>query len=443
MNYEDARKYIDSIARFGSKLGLDNIRNLMAYLGDPQEKIKMVHVAGTNGKGSTVAFLTGILMSAGYRTGMYTSPFVERFSERIRVDGKEIGEEDFARIATRVRDAAVKMKEEGKGEPTEFEIISAIAFLYFFEQKCDICVLEVGLGGRLDATNVIKDPLLCMITPISYDHTDILGDTLEKIAFEKAGIIKEGSSVLIHPQEEGVTRVIKDVCVRKGADLVICPLPKGPLRAGLDGVDFLLEGKSFHISLLGDYQINNAAMAVQAARILKKKGFDIKEKDIGEGLSAATWSARFELIRKDPFVLIDGSHNVKGMERLASSLRLYFGDAKIVFIIGILKDKDHGKMLDAILPLAKVVYTVTVPSDRTLSADELALEVRQKTDVDCMAVPDPVSAYETAIKKAGSEDIICACGSLYYVGLIRSTVLFDDQKLRNAVSDVDGHVEDL
>lgn len=442
MNYEDARKYIDSIARFGSKLGLDNIRNLMGYLGNPQEKIKMVHVAGTNGKGSTVAFLCSILMEAGYRTGMYTSPFVERFSERIRVDGKEIGEEDFARIATVVRDAAAKMKEEQKGEPTEFEIISAIAFLYFFEQKCDICVLEVGLGGRLDATNVIEEPLLCMITPISYDHTDILGDTLEKIAFEKAGIIKEGSTVLIHPQEDGVLRVIEDVCTGKKAEPVICPLPDAPLYAGLDGVDFVLADRTYHINLLGDYQINNAAMAVKAAHILREKGYDIGEEAIEGGLSKASWSARFELVRRDPFVLIDGSHNVSGMERLAKSLRLYFGDARIIFIIGILRDKDHSRMLDAILPLAKAVYTVTVPSDRTLTADELALEVRQKTQVVCRAVPDPVSAYEMALKKAGSTDIICACGSLYYVGLIRSAVSFDDQKLRGAVSDIDGHVED-
>ncbi len=443
MNYEDARKYIDSIARFGSKLGLENIRNLMRLLGDPQEKLKFVHVAGTNGKGSTVAFLNSVLMKAGYRTGMYTSPFVERFSERIRVYGEEIGEEDFARLATKVRCAAVKMKEEGIGEPTEFEIISAIAFLYFFEQKCDICILEVGLGGRLDATNVINKPLLCMITPISYDHTEILGDTLEKIAFEKAGIIKKNSTVLVHPQEDGVLKVFEDVCRQKEAELKICKLPKGYLKADPDGVDFETYGITCHISLLGDYQINNASMAVKAAQILCEKGFDIKEEDIKNGLSSAEWPARFELIRKDPCVFIDGSHNAEGMERLASSLRLYFPDRQIVFIIGILKDKDYKRMLDTILPLAKTVYTVTVPSDRTLKADELLSEVKKRTAVYAEAVGDPITAYKKAIKKAGSTDVICACGSLYYVGIIRSFVLSDDDKFRDIVSDVDGHMQDL
>ncbi|MBO4374560.1 MAG: bifunctional folylpolyglutamate synthase/dihydrofolate synthase [Lachnospiraceae bacterium] len=443
MNYEDARKYIDSIARFGSKLGLENIRNLMGYLGDPQKKLKFVHVAGTNGKGSTVAFLCSILKSAGFRTGMYTSPFVERFSERIRVNGEEIGEEDFARLATQVKEAAGRMKEEGKGEPTEFEIITAIAFLYFYEKRCDICVLEVGLGGRLDATNVINDPLVCMITPISCDHTDILGNTPEKIAYEKAGIIKEGSTVLIHPQETGVMAVIERVCLEKKAKPVICSLPEGPTKAGIDGVDFYYEGNEYHTGLLGDYQINNAAMSVSAARILQKKGFDIKEEDIKNGLSSAEWKGRFELIRKEPYVLIDGSHNVSGMERLASSLGLYFKDTRIILIIGILKDKDYGKMLDIILPLAKTVYTVTVPSDRTLTADELLAEVLKRTDVCAQAVPDPVSAYEMAVKKAGSTDIICACGSLYYIGLIRKAVLHDDDEFRHAASDVNGHVEDF
>ncbi|MBR5376755.1 MAG: bifunctional folylpolyglutamate synthase/dihydrofolate synthase [Lachnospiraceae bacterium] len=443
MNYEDARKYIDSIARFGSKLGLENIENLMRILGDPQDKMRYVHVAGTNGKGSTVAFLSSILMQAGYRTGMYTSPFVERFSERIRVDGKEIEKEDFARLATKVKEAASIMKEAGRGEPTEFEIITAIAFLYFSEQKCDICILEVGLGGRLDATNVIKDPLLCVITPVSLDHTDILGCTLEKIAFEKAGIIKEGSTVLIHPQEESALRVIEQVCEKKGAKLTVCSLPEGPLKAGPDGVEFETDGEAYRISLLGDYQINNASVAVRAALMLKEKGLCIKREDIRKGLYHTKWPARFEMIKKEPYVLIDGSHNADGMKRLASSLKLYFPDKKIIFIIGILKDKDYGSMLDAILPFAKEVFAVTVPSGRTLKAKELLSEVKKRTDIPACAVEDPVTAYERALKKAGSTDVICACGSLYYVGLIRKAASSDDDEFGNAASDIDGHVEDL
>ncbi len=442
MNYEDARKYIDSIAKFGSKLGLDNIRNLMRRLGDPQKKLRFIHIAGTNGKGSTVAFINSILIKAGYWTGMYTSPFVERFSERIRVDDTEISEEDFAALATCVREEAEKMKEDGEGAPTEFELICAIAFLYFCEKKCDICILEVGLGGRLDATNVIDDPLLCIITSISYDHMDILGDTLEKIAYEKAGIIKEGSRVLIYPQTDGVKKVISDVCEKRGAVLNMAEMPSKLIRAGLDGVEFVLGGDSYRIKLLGDYQINNAALAISAIRLLENRGIDISEDDIREGLKNTRWPARFEVLRQDPCVIIDGSHNVQGMEKLSSSLKLYFGDRKIVLIVGILRDKEYGRMLDVILPHAKKVYTVTVPSPRTLTAAELLCEVRRRTNIDACSVEDPVRACKMALKEAGDTDVICACGSLYYVGLIRKTLLSDDYKFSSTAAYVDGQMED-
>ncbi len=419
MNYEDARKYIDSVAVFGSKLGLENIRNLMRYLGDPQDKLKFIHVAGTNGKGSTVAFINSILIQAGYRTGMYTSPYVERFSERIRVDNEEIGEEDFASLTTIVRDAVIRMEEDGCGAPTEFEIICAVAFLYFCQKKCDICILEVGLGGRLDATNVIEDPLLCIITPISYDHMDILGDSLEKIAYEKAGIIKEGSEVLIYPQIPEVEKVIGDVCRERGAELHIAKMPGQALSAGLDGVDFSLFDNIYHIGLLGDYQINNAAVAVCAARILEKKGIKTGEEAVREGLKKAVWPARFEILRQKPYVIIDGSHNVQGAKRLSSSLKLYFKERKIILIAGILRDKEYGKMLDILLPLAKRVYTVTVPSPRTLKADELLEEVKKRSDIEAQSCEDPVRAVKLALKEAAGTDVICACGSLYYVGLIR------------------------
>ncbi len=419
MNYEDARKYIDSVAVFGSKLGLENIRNLMRYLGDPQDKLKFIHVAGTNGKGSTVAFINSILTQAGYRTGMYTSPYVERFSERIRVDNEEIGEEDFASLTTIVRDAVIRMEEDGCGTPTEFEIICAVAFLYFCQKICDICILEVGLGGRLDATNVIEDPLLSIITPISYDHMDILGDSLEKIAYEKAGIIKKGCDVLIYPQTPEVEKVIGDVCREKGAVLHMAKMPGQAIKAGLDGVDFRLFDNIYHIGLLGDYQINNAAVAVCAARILEKKGIKTGEEAVLEGLKKAVWPARFEILRQKPYVIIDGSHNVQGAERLASSLKLYFKERRIILIAGILRDKEYGKMLEVLLPLAKKVYTVTVPSPRTLRADELLEEVKKRSDIEAQSCEDPVSAVKLALKEAAGTDVICACGSLYYVGLIR------------------------
>ena len=416
MNYEEARKYIDSIAAFGSKLGLENIRNLMHYLGDPQDRLKFVHVAGTNGKGSTVAFISNILMSAGYRVGIYTSPFVERFSERIKVDLEEISGDAFARLATQVKEAVDKMKEAGLNEPTEFELICAIAFLYFAEKACDICVLEVGLGGRLDATNVIDAPLLCVITPISYDHMDILGNTLEEIAAEKAGIIKSGSDVLLYPQSGNVEAVFERICEKNGAALHICTLPEGFIKADTYGVEFELEGKRYEIGLLGNYQINNAAMAVHAAGLLRDRGLRIEEEDIYKGLKNTGWRARFEILRRDPVFITDGSHNRQGMEVLKESLKLYFGDKKIILIIGILRDKEYGRMLDIILPVAKRVYTVTVPSPRTLSAIELKEEVSKRSAAEVSAIEDPKEAAKLALKEAAGSDVICACGSLYYLG---------------------------
>ncbi len=419
MNYDEARKYIDKVAAFGSKLGLENIRTLMRLLGDPQKDLKFVHVAGTNGKGSTVAFISSILMKAGFKTGIYTSPFVERFSERIRVDNEEISEEDFAFFATRVRQKAEMMIEQGLGSPTEFELICAVAFLYFAEKKCDICVLEVGMGGRLDATNVIDAPLLCLITPISYDHMEYLGDTTEKIAFEKAGVIKKGTTVVMYPQTDGVEAVFRDVCAERGADLIRCELPSGEIAADIDGVEFEYKNRSYKTGLLGSYQINNAAMAITGAEVLAEKGFDISGEDIFEGIACAVWTARFEVLQKDPVVIIDGSHNRQGMETLAESLSLYFGEKKIILIFGVLKDKEYKEMLEIILPMVKRVFTVTVPSPRTLSADELASEVKKRTTAEVTPVADPKEALKEALKEAADTDVICACGSLYYVGIIR------------------------
>ena len=424
MNYEEARKYIDSIAAFGSKLGLDNITTLMKLLGDPQKKLKFVHVAGTNGKGSTVAYLSSILIRAGFRTGIYTSPFVENFSERIRINDEEISEEEFAFHATRVRQTAEKMIKEGLGSPTEFELICAIAFLYFAEKNCEICVLEVGMGGRLDATNVIDQPLLCIITPISFDHMEYLGDTLEKIAYEKAGIIKDDTTVLTYPQTKGVEEVLEDECRKHLSRLIRCTLPEEIKKADINGIEFEYEGTLFKTRILGIYQINNAAMAITAAKLLRDEGLDISDEDIIAGIDKALWKARFEILRKDPFVIIDGSHNLQGMETLSESLKLYFGDKKIIFIIGILKDKEYGKMLDRIMPLASRVFTVTVPSPRTLTADELAFEASKRTDVKVTNIEDPAQALKEALKEAADSDVICACGSLYFVGIIRRLVCY-------------------
>ena len=314
------------------------------------------------------------------------------------------------------------MIDEGLGSPTEFELICAIAFLYFAEKNCDICVLEVGMGGRLDATNVIDQPLLCVITPISFDHMEYLGDTLEKIAFEKAGIIKDDTVVLTYPQTQGVEDVLEGESRRHGCRLIKCVLPEGIKKADINGIVFEYEGTLFKTRILGSYQINNAAMAITAAKLLRNEGLDISDEDIFTGIEKAQWKARFEVLRKNPFVIIDGSHNLQGMQTLADSLWLYFGDKKIIFIVGILKDKEYGKMLDVILPMAKRVFTVSVPSPRTLPAYELAREVAKKTDKPVTDIEDPAQALKEALKEAADPDVICACGSLYFVGIIRKMI---------------------
>ncbi len=417
----EAMEYIEGIARFGSHLGLDNIRTLMHYLGNPQKNLRFVHVAGTNGKGSTVSFLSHILTEAGYRTGVYTSPFIERFTERIRIGEDEISGEDLARLTEKVKNAVETMQKDGHGMPTEFEVVCAIAFLYFEEKKCDPCVLEVGLGGRLDATNVIDRPLLSVITTISYDHMEYLGSTLTEIAGEKAGIIKEGGEVLLYPQCEESEKVFEEVCREKNASLHHVRMPDRTLKADLDGVSFRIGERTYRIRLLGSYQTGNAATAVSAAEILNRKGIRIPEEAVVKGLEKTTWPGRFEVIRREPTVILDGSHNVEGMQKLAESLRLYFGDKKkIILIIGILKDKEYGKMLDMILPFAKEIYAVTPPTVRALSAGELADEILRRSGKNAEAAADPVVAYRKALNKAEKKDVIAVCGSLYYIGQIRS-----------------------
>lgn len=419
MTYGEAMEYISGIARFGSHLGLQNVRTLMQYLGNPQDRLKIVHVGGTNGKGSTVSFLSHILMRSGYKTGIYTSPYIERFTERIRIGDEEIGEDDLGRLTESVRDATEEMLRDGYGQPTEFEIVCAIAFLYFTEQECDICVVEVGLGGRLDATNVIPCPLLAVITTISYDHMEYLGNTLGQIAFEKAGIIKRGGDVLLYPQEKEAGEVFLQVSREREACLHHAAMPERILSADLSGTVFLLNGREYRIRMLGLNQTKNASMAVHAAVLLQKKGYSISEDDIREGLWDTTWPGRFELRRKDPCVILDGAHNLEGMQVLAENLRLYFGDKKIRLIIGILKDKEYGKMLDVILPKADCAYAVCPPSDRALPAGELAGEIRKRSAIPTVIEPDPAKAYDEAVGKSSREDVVVACGSLYYLGILR------------------------
>ena len=422
MDYKEALDYIHGTMKFGVKLGLQNIEKLLGFMGNPHKKLKYVHVGGTNGKGSTVAFISSILMESGYRVGIYTSPYLQRFTERIRINDKEIPQSELAQITCFVKENVKKHIEAGGAHPTEFEIVTAIAFQYFFENECDIVVLEVGLGGRFDSTNIIDSPLVSVITTISYDHMNILGDSLEKIAFEKAGIIKNNGDVVLYPQDEEVEKVFLNVCGERNA--VLHKVSFDSIRiedAGIDGQTFSwMDHKGLKISLLGDHQVKNSIVALKTVEILKEKGFgNIDYNSLRSGIRKAIWPGRFEILKKRPVFLIDGAHNQEGALELANNLRKYFPHKRKIFIIGVLRDKDYESIIKPIIPLADKFITVTPNSDRALPARDLAMFLRHYyKDV---IVSDTISwAVEKGLSKASDDDLICACGSLYYIGEVRS-----------------------
>lgn len=420
MQYNEALDYIHSTLKFGVKLGLNNMNSLLELMGNPHKKLKYIHVAGTNGKGSTVSFISSILIEAGFKVGIYTSPYLERFTERMKINHEEISENELAGLTEFVKEKVEIMVGQGEAHPTEFEIVTAIAFLYFYQSQCDVVVLEVGLGGRFDSTNVIETPLISVITTISFDHMDKLGNTLEEIAFEKAGIIKENGEVILYPQEDAVENVFADVCIDRNAVLH---------KVDFDGIrliEFSVEGQTFDyknmkslmISLLGEHQIKNAVVSICAMKLLRDKGWKISDKAIRDGLLKAKWPGRFEVLCRDPLFIIDGAHNAEGAKMLAHNLKLYFDDRPKYFIAGVLKDKDYSSMIEAIAPLAESFITVTPKSERALSAKDLALFVKDY----CKNVQNSDTIEEAigeSLDLSALNGVICAFGSLYYIGQMR------------------------
>lgn len=420
MNYEEALDYIHNTLKFGIKLGLHNIEYLLDLMGNPHKKLKFVHVGGTNGKGSTVAFISSILIESGYKVGIYTSPYIERFTERIKINSEEISESDIAEITEFVKSKVDIMTGMGANHPTEFEIVTAIAFQYFYENNCDIVILEVGLGGRFDSTNIIEKPVAAVITTISFDHTDRLGNTLAEIAFEKAGIIKEQSEVIIYPQEEEAERVIINVCNQRRSNPHLVDFNS------LGITEFNVEGQRFNfgnynslrISLLGEHQVKNAVIAIKTSEVIKEKGFIITENSIRLGLANAVWPGRLEVINKKPMFIIDGAHNAEGASVLAANLKLYFPEKRVIIIIGVLKDKDYKSMIEAVIPISYKVISITPESDRALPASDLAILIRPYCKN--VSVSDTIEdAIRLSLETACENDIICAFGSLYYIGKVR------------------------
>ena len=400
--------------------GLSRMRALLRALGEPQQGLKFVHVAGTNGKGSTCAMIASVLESAGYRVGLNTSPYLVTFHERIQVNGRMISDGELAELTERVRPAAEAMAEH----PTEFELITAIALLYFKERACDIVVLEVGLGGALDASNVIAVPEAAVITAMGMDHMAQLGSTLGEIAAAKAGIIKPGGAVVSYGGCPEADEVIRRACRRQGARLYEADFSRlEPLSLELGGAVFRCAPYgTLRLPLAGTYQLKNALVAVTAAEVLRQAGWHLESRHIRQGLAVVRWPGRFEVLRPaDPVFLLDGAHNAHGIAAAAESLRVLLPGRKVTLLLGVLADKNVEPMLSGIAPLAERVFTVTPDSPRAMDAKELArrllpwgVPVRA-----CSSVEEGAGA---AVAAAGAGGAVCALGSLYLSAAVRRAV---------------------
>ena len=428
MNYQEALKFIEESHKFGMRLGLENSFKLLDLLGNPQDKLKIVHVAGTNGKGSVCSFIANTLKEQGYKVGLYTSPYLETFTERIRLNGENIPEEDVARIVTIMKDKIEDMVKEGYAYPTEFEIETAMAFYYYCEQNADYVVLEVGLGGRYDATNVVKSPLVSVIVSLSLDHIGVLGDTLGKIAYEKAGIIKENSIAVVYKQKEEAEEVIKDVCKEKNtkyieANFEDMKIKKSDIYSQVFDCTILGERmEDMEISLIGEHQVNNAILALTVIKVLRdERQVEISEDAIRRGFLNTKWPGRIEKIKDNPVFIIDGAHNEDGAKSLSKALDKHFKGRKMTLLIGMLKDKDIDSVLSLLMDKFDKVITTTPNSDRAISCEELKDKVQKYVD-DVIAIPNIEDAVKYTLENAKDDDIIISAGSLYMIGTVRTLV---------------------
>lgn len=419
MNYEEAMNFIQNTNKFGSVLGLDNIRELLERLGNPQDQLRVVHIAGTNGKGSTLAFLAGIFRESGYRAGRYVSPASFSYEERFRINEENISKKDLCFYMEKIKNIAEGMVKDGLSHPTMFEIETALSFLYFLDKKVDVVLLETGMGGRLDATNVVKKPIATVIASIGMDHMQFLGDTLEKIASEKAGIIKEGCPVISYDNTKEVNEVIKNKAKQMHAKVTFVN------SAGIRVLQESLNGESFsyrssdgrwyekiEIPLLGRHQINNAALALETLNVIKNY-YCISDFQTEDGMRKTIWRGRIEILEREPMVICDGAHNPDGAKSLLSFLQNNFTNQRLIYIMGVLSDKDYEQMVQILAPAADKIYTVAPDNPRALSSRELCnciskyhqnVEERQRL-AECLS---------EVRQKAEKDDVIIICGTLSF-----------------------------
>ena len=413
MTLEEALHYIHAVCWKGSIPGLERISALLDKMGHPERTLKFVHVTGTNGKGSTCAMVASVLRQAGYRTGLYTSPYIVRFNERMQINGEMIPDDELCAITEEIKPLADNIFEQ----PTEFEMVTAIAFAWFARRKCDVVVCEVGMGGEFDATNVIGSPEAAVLCNIGLDHTEVLGDTLEKIAATKSGIIKSGCDAVLYRSTPAVEAVVAQRCREVGAKLHLVNFDSLRLRAhSLEGQVFDFDGmEGLRLPLLGEHQLHNAAVALTTLHVLQDRGWRISEDAIRQGLEQVTWPGRFQIIRRDPLFLIDGGHNPQCIQALARNITDYLPGRPLTVLTGVLSDKDYHCMYRSVADAAAEFITVTPDNPRALTAQELARYLLSfgKPVFPCDTVADGV---RLALEHAGKDGTVLCYGSLYLLG---------------------------
>ena len=424
MKYQEALDYLESLNTYGIVPGLDSITELCRRLGNPQDKLKFVHIAGTNGKGSTLAYVSTVLKCAGYRVGRYLSPTIFEYRERIQVNGKAISKAALCEGVEEIQSVVEAMVSDGFAHPTPFEVETALAFWYFLKKECDIVVLETGMGGLQDATNLITTTQAAVLASISMDHMKFLGNSLKEIAAQKAGIIKEGCEVVSMVQTAEAMEVVERAAKDKHCTLHIADVSFAKnIRYDVEKQRFDYGNlKKLEIGLAGKFQIANAVLAVKTIEVLGQKGFPVSEEALRKGLKETVWQGRFSVIGKKPLFIVDGAHNEDAAKKLADSIEFYFTNKRIIYIMGILRDKEYDKIIDLTSKYAEQIITITPPGNpRAMAAYDLAKEIARVHPA-VTAVDSLEEAVEMSYLLAGKEDVIIAFGSLSYLGRLMEIV---------------------
>ena len=416
MTGSEAIEYIHSMVWNRKATGYEHAKVLLEKMGNPEKKLKYVHIGGTNGKGSTASMLASILEKAGYKTGLYTSPYIYRFHERMQVNGEQISDEDLAEVTEYVKSFADEMEDC----PSEFALVCCIAFEYFARQKCDIVVLEVGMGGATDSTNVIECPEVAILTNIGLDHTEYLGTTLEEIATTKAEILKANGRAVVYRSTPSVEQIVTDICKERNIQLTFPKFDEIQLKShSLEGQVFdYKERENVFLPLLGGHQLRNAAVVLEAIDLLIRRGWKVSEEAVLEGLKEAKWPGRFEVLGKDPWFIVDGGHNPQCLEALAENVKSYLPEKKVVAIVGVLADKDYEEMFRPMLPLVDEFFCITPPCPRALSSEKLA-QYLSELGASAYAFKNMEECIRAAVDSAGKDGAVVCFGSLYSIADIQ------------------------